>query len=381
MAKTVNYQCPACTGPLHFSANSGKLECEYCGSVYETDYIEKLYREKEAQAASAEHKAEDQAQAAEQQAQADTEWGGGDAGGWSQEEAAALRAFNCPSCGAEIVCEATTAATACAYCGNPTVVPGRLDGILRPDYVIPFKMDKNAAVSALKAYYKGKRFLPSAFSAANHIEELQGIYVPFWLFNGTADAQIQVEATRSHVTRTRNEEITTTEHFHVTRAGTIDFRLVPVDGSEKMPDDHMDTIEPYDYRDLTAFSTAYLPGYLAHKYDVSMEECGKRADRRVNNTAVSTLMNTVVGYDTKTVLERNVDIRNGSANYALLPVWMLRTKWKGKDYLFAMNGQTGKLVGDLPVSAAKFAAWFAGISLPLMVILALILHFLMGPLF
>ena len=367
-AKTVNYQCPACTGPLQFSAQTGRLECEYCGSSYDVAEIEKLYAKKEEQAAAA--------QAAAESGEGQS-WNTAEAGSiWSDQEAAGLHAYSCPSCGAEIVCDTTTAATACVYCGNPTVVPGQLDGMLKPDYVIPFKLDKKAATDALKAYYKGKRLLPKAFTAGNHIDEIKGVYVPFWLFDGEADAEIQVDAIRTNTTRTSSEEITHTEHFLVERAGTIQFERVPVDGSSKMPDEHMDAIEPFDYSEMVKFSTAYLPGYLADKYDVDADASCPRADLRVENTAVRLLENSVTGYSGTTTTAKNVKLKHGQVKYAMLPVWMLHTSWNGKNYLFAMNGQTGKLIGDLPVSKGKFFAWLAGIAAPLMIILALLTNLL-----
>ena len=171
-AQTVNYQCPACMGPLHFSGETGKLQCDYCGSQYDPAEIEKLYEKKE-----------DAATEAFQQAEAAP-----DEFSWMPE---GMRAYSCPSCGAEVVCDETTAATSCPYCGNPTVVPGQLGGMLKPDYIIPFKLDNNAAISALKKDYRRKKFLPRAFSTSNHITEIQGVYVPFWLFDGTAEGSLR----------------------------------------------------------------------------------------------------------------------------------------------------------------------------------------------
>ena len=135
-----------------------------------------------------------------------------------------------------------------------------------------------------------------------------------------------------------------------------------MDASSKMPDDHMDSIEPYDYEGLKSFSTAYLPGFLADKYDVSVEESRERADQRCEGTLDAALRGSVKGYDTCTRLTGSTDLARGKVHYALMPVWMLNTKWQGKDFLFAMNGQTGKLVGDLPVSWGKFWGMFAGIA-------------------
>ena len=353
--ETTNYQCPACTGPLRFDSATGKLVCDYCGSTYEAKEIEVLYAEKQ--------QASDNA--AQQRPQGPV---------WGEAEAAGLTSRTCSSCGAELVCDDTTAATSCPYCGNPTVLGGQLSGKLKPEYIIPFKLDRKTAIANLHKYYKGKKFLPKAFKEQNHIEEIQGVYVPFWLYDATADARgaYEGEVTESH--REGDYVITNTQHYNVARAGEADFIKVPVDGSSKMPDAHMDAIEPFDYSAIQPFSTAYLPGFLADRYDEDEEKCLTRATRRMENTTRAALRDTIEGYSEVHTKAENINIDIRKAHYALLPVWMLHTRWNDKDFLFAMNGQTGKLIGDLPVDAAKVAAWFAGISLPLMVILALFLY-------
>ena len=260
----------------------------------------------------------------------------------------------------------------CPYCGNPSIVPGQFTDTLRPDYVIPFKLDKNAAKAALQKYYKGKKLLPKGFASDNHIEEHKGVYVPFWLYDGSAYADVRYHATRVHSYTEGNDRVTRTEHYGVRRAGTVQFERIPVDASKNMPDEYMDAVEPYNYDELKPFSTAYLPGYLADKYDVSADECSKRADERAVNTAVSLMAESVMGYTTCVEENKNVSVRRGKVSYALMPVWMLSTKWNGKNYLFAMNGQTGRLIGDLPISKGKFLAWFAGIAVPLMAVMALL---------
>lgn len=365
--QVTNYKCPACTGPLHFVGESGKLECDYCGSVYEVSYIENMMAEAEGKAEEAFNEAEVTI------TPDDTAW---DTTGISDDwgaEAANLKVYNCPSCGAELICDSTTAATSCPYCGNPTIVPGQFSGVLKPDYVLPFKLDKDAAIKALKEHYQGKRFLPKSFTDKNHIEEIKGVYVPFWLYDGVADADLRFEATRSMTHREGQYNVTTTEHFMVRRAGSIAFENVPVDASSKMPDDHMDSIEPYDYADLKPFSTAYLPGYLADKYDQTADECAARADERCKTSVVGAVSSTVMGYESVLPVGENVSLHRGKVKYALMPVWLLNTKWNGKDFLFAMNGQTGKLVGDLPVDKGRFWTTFAAIAVPIAAVLAFIL--------
>ncbi len=360
-----NYQCPSCTGPLHFDGASGMLACDYCGSKFTVQEIEALYREKDEAAAAASAAAQAQA---EQQAQEPDHAGSN----WAEDEG--LRLYNCPSCGAELICDETTAATSCPYCNNPSIVPGQLSDMLKPDYVIPFKLDKEAAKKALRDYYRGKKLLPKAFSDRNHIEEIKGVYVPFWLFDGTVDADLRFQGTRVNSVTTGREIITTTEYYRVRRSGLVSFDKIPADASSKMPDAHMDAIEPYDYSELKPFSNAYLPGFLADKYDIEPADCYARADERAQNTAVELLSRTVGGYSSCTPESRQISIRRSRTSYALLPVWLLATKYNEKNYLFAMNGQTGKLIGDLPVSFEKVLAWFAGIALPLMALMTALLY-------
>ena len=362
-----NYQCPACTGPLHFGSESGVLECDYCGSRFSVEDIDRMYAEKNANAQEATEQREAKESIREGQ------WDMDAAGESWGEEGDSLRAYNCPSCGAELVCDETTAATACPYCGNPSIIPGKLSGSKKPDLIIPFKVDKNAAVAALKKHYNHKPLLPKAFKAENHVQEIKGVYVPFWLFDAQVEGDMTFKTTRVHTRTTPKEYITETDHFLVHREGTLDFENVPVDGSSQMPDAHMDAIEPYDYRAFQPFSTAFLPGYMADKYDEDADTCQARAHSRMQNSVSSELSASITGYNSVSTLSESIHIDYTAKHYALLPVWMLHTKWQGKDYLFAMNGQTGKLVGDLPVDKRKVAAWFAGISVPLMILLAILL--------
>ncbi len=382
--QVTNYQCPACTGPLHYSAKSGKLACDYCDSSFDVAEIEALYARKEAEAAAAKHAADAKAEAA-QAAKAEAAEAAAASGGWDTSdlsrdwgaEADGLRVYSCPSCGAELICDQSTAATACPYCGNPAIVPGQFSGALRPDYILPFRLSKDDAVQALRAHYKGKPFLPRSFTSANHIEQIQGVYVPFWLFDGGAEGAASYRASNTNVYETGDYEITETRHYHVVRAGSLAFEKIPVDASSKMPDDHMDSIEPFDYAQLRPFSTAYLPGYLADKYDVTIDDSRDRADTRCRETLAQALRDTVTGYGACVTEREDIALRRGKVHYALLPVWMLSTKWNGQDFLFAMNGQTGKLVGDLPTDRGRFWGMFAAIAAPLTVALTAILQFLL----
>ncbi|MCR5799905.1 MAG: hypothetical protein K6G69_07510 [Lachnospiraceae bacterium] len=351
-----NYKCPACSGPLHFAGGSGMMECEYCGSKYTVEEIEQRYAEADANAVDAKKEA-DNKPSGEDEWEVSTEQ-------WNSE---GMKSYTCPSCSATLLCEDTLAASSCPYCGNPTIVPGQFAGVLKPDYVIPFKLEKDAAVDALKKHYGKRYLLPKMFKDNNHLEEIKGVYVPFWLYDGKSSGDCVYEGVKKEVKKTATEQITTSRFYRVERKGKMSFEKIPADASTKMDDSLMESIEPYDYKDLKEFNKAYLTGYLADKYDVTAEENAPRAVARAKESTKNALRDDIKGYDSVTTKSTNIKVEQGKAYYAMMPVWMLNTNWNGKDYKFAMNGQTGRLVGDLPVDKGKlwgtvivlFAALFA----------------------
>ena len=347
MAVLQEYKCPCCTGALTFDSTLQKMKCPYCGTEFEVESLASLDRDLNKEpAASA----------------ANTGWG--DLGGnvWREGEGDGLSIYVCNSCGGEIIGDDTTAATSCPYCGNPVVMMGKLSGSLKPELLIPFKLNKKAAVAALKKHYSGKRLLPKVFKDENHIDEIKGIYVPFWLFDAKVEADVRYEATRVRTWSDRKNDYTETSYYQVDRGGTIAFKDIPVDGSTKMPDDIMESIEPFDLSQAAPFQTAYLAGYLADKYDTDDQECIRRANVRIKKSAEDSFAATVRGYTSVTAKESNIRLLDSTAKYALLPVWYLNTSWKGNKYTFAMNGQTGKLVGDLALDKAKARKWFWGLT-------------------
>ena len=281
---------------------------------------------------------------------------------WQAGEQSGLRSYICQSCGGEIVGDDTLAASSCPFCGNPIVMMGQFSGDLRPDYVIPFKLDKQAAKAGLKKHLTGKRLLPKIFKDQNHIDEIKGVYVPFWLFDTDADASIRFRATATRTWSDSKYDYTETSHYMVQRGGWIGFNQVPVDGSSKMADDLMESIEPFDFSEAVPFQTAYLAGYMADKYDVTAQESVERANERVKRSTEEAFAATVIGYTTVTPEKSSINLHGGRAKYALYPVWLLNTTWNGKQYTFAMNGQTGKFVGDLPVDNGAAIRWTVGLA-------------------
>lgn len=344
MADVLEYKCPCCGGAIVFDSTVQKMKCPYCDTEFRMETLADYDRELKSEQPD------------------DMKWETAAGSGWTDAEADGLRSYICKSCGGEIVCDENTAATSCPYCGNPVVLMDRFAGARKPDYVLPFLLDKKAAKEALKKHYAGKRLLPKIFKDENHLDEVKGVYVPFWLFDARADADIRYKATRIRAWSSGDYNYTETSYYAVCRKGSIRFENVPVDGSKNMPDELMESLEPFDFSKAVDFQTAYLAGYLADRYDVDAEQSVGRANERIRTSTEAAVAATVKGYASVTRESGSIRLDSGKVKYALCPVWILNTTWNGQKYLFAMNGQTGKLVGDLPLDKGAYRRWLFGLT-------------------
>jgi len=336
------FKCPCCDGAIEFDSSLQKMKCPYCDSEFEMETLKAYDAE------------------LNNQPEEDMSWDTSAGSEWTEGETEGLRVYTCNTCGGEIVADETTGASECPFCGNPVIMTGQFAGSLKPDLVIPFKVDKKAAIAALQNHYKGKVLLPKVFKDENHIKEVKGLYVPVWLFDTDADAHVRYKATKTRSWSDSQYNYTETSHFSVTRAGGIGFENVPVDGSTKMDDTLMESIEPFNIGEAVDFQTAYLSGYLADKYDVDSEASIERANERIKKSTEDAFASTVTGYTTVVPVNSNIRLNNGRARYALYPVWILNTQWNGQSFTFGINGQTGKIAGDLPMDKGAFWRWLLG---------------------
>ena len=344
MSGLLQHKCLNCGGAIEFDSSLQKMKCPYCDAEFDVEALKKYDEELKEENAD------------------ELKWETHAGGQWNEGEVDGMRVYMCQSCGGEIVCDENTAASSCPYCDNPIVMKGQFSGELKPDYVIPFKLDKKAAKAGFLKHLKGKRLLPKVFKTENHIDEIKGIYVPFWLFDSDVDANIRYRATRVRSWSDSRYNYTETRYFSVRRGGKIAFEKVPVDGSSKMADDLMESLEPFDFREAVDFQTAYLAGYLADKYDVTEHQSEERASQRIKTGTEDAFKSTVKGYSTVVPESSGVRLSNSRAKYALYPVWILNTTWNGEKYRFAMNGQTGKFVGNLPLDKGAYIKWLLGLT-------------------
>ena len=332
------YECPACGGAMEFNPKTQKIKCPYCDSEFDVhDYV-------------ANHNSESTGESAENYV---TD---------SSPDDTPMYIYSCGSCGGEILATESLGSMKCPFCSNNIVVNEKFTGQFKPDYIIPFTKTKDDAMKAYAGYVKSKKLLPKVFFDENHIDEIKGVYVPFWLFSATQDYSGSFEGTKIRTWSDSKYNYTETSHYSIERAGSETFSQVPEDGSKEMPDDLMESIEPFDRKAMVPFNMGYLAGFLANKYNISASEVREKAIKRMANTITSNIKSTISGYNTLRPTRENCSSSDESTQYALYPVYILNTTWNEGNYLFAMNGQTGKFVGNLPMSWARVAKYYFPIS-------------------
>lgn len=322
--QVIDFKCSNCGSSMLFDSKTGALACTGCGR---NDAIEGLPDPLDA-----------------------------------VKEPAPATEYHCPNCGGLIEADEETTATLCSFCGSSAILGDRLNGALTPDQVLPFAIGKEEAVRAFKKWCRNGRLTPKGFMTADRIKSITGTYVPFWLYGLNNHIEVRAQATKVRSYTQGDYQYTETQHFVIYRRIRLNYTQVPLDASAKMSDQLMDRLEPFPYHQLKSFKTPYLAGYQADKYSYAGEELLPRAKEKIRPYIESYIQGAVAGYTTVSYTQKDIDTRMTQADYALIPVWVVHYDYDKLEHTFAMNGQTGKVVGKPPISFAKVAAWFGGIS-------------------
>ena len=325
MNNAIDHKCPNCDAVLKFNPHDGNWKCEYCRSEFDLGELNSF----EEKLTNDEKKVK----------------------GITNEEG--LDVYTCNNCGASIVVDPNVSTTSCVYCRNTAILRDKLHGEFNPNYVIPFKYTKEDAIAAFKKLGKGKPLMPKTFNIKKNIKEISGVYIPFWLYDFDAAGEINADCKRIITWRSGNYRYTKTDTFLAVRGGKMKFEKVPVDGSKRFPNDIMNSIEPFDYNELKDFNYSYLSGFLSEKYDMASDEVINEAINRAKNTFVDEMKKDIKGYNTIIPTTNSINLNNTKKLYVLLPVWMLNVKYKDKIHTIAMNGQTGKMIGNIPIDFKK----------------------------
>lgn len=388
MSQIAEQKCPACGAPLRFDPASGKLVCDYCGTVTEVTAkpekpMKKPAGQGNAQASTGKKPAPaGQSSAAsgrqEQGASAAAHAAPGSETQSSAKEGDSLEGFdfahmtdlvtdpnamnlpiyNCVSCGAEVIAPAEQVALTCPYCGNNIVLTEKVSGKLRPDGIIPFRIQAKDLPAAVNHFYKGKKLLPRRFFSEATMGKVTGVYVPFWVFSGDVSGRLNYSAQTSSSARRGDYIIINTNYYKLVRDAALSFHELPVDASGKVEDRLMDSLEPFDSSETKGFDMRYLAGFTADRFDQKKGDIAARAEKRMKTTTYNQVnAQAGAGYGSVTVQGGRLNAKL-DAKYILFPVYMFDISHAGKTYHFAVNGQTGKVVGDLPTDSVVSMLYF-----------------------
>ena len=328
------YHCPNCNAGLTFSPEKGKFVCEFCLSEFTREDLDKT-------------DAADKAKKAEEDA---------------EDYCAHMNVYRCPSCGAEIVADENTVADSCCYCHNPVILQGRMAGQMRPDRIVPFRIGRDGAKNAFLKWAKKRIFAPRDFSSAEQVDRMQGIYYPFWVTDADTDSTMTAHATRTRTWRQGDRIYTETSHFRVEREGEIHFEDLTTAALSDADKQMLEGILPYPSAELIPFEPSYLTGFVAKKRDIERKQLTGEVRDRMKKYASELLRNTVHGYATVVVENCDVRIFQSHWDYSLLPIWLLIYRGRKKDYTFALNGNTGKIYGKVPICWWKLLLFGLGVA-------------------
>ena len=334
--ESIQYKCPNCNADLRFHPKKQGFQCEYCESFFTLEECKTANEQMQSDAV--------------QSASAQDEF------------AENNQLYHCRSCGAELITDSHTTATECVYCHNPVVLKGRLSGEYRPSKVIPFKVSREQAADIFKTWCGNRKFLPKDFLSESQLLHLHGVYVPFWVADCHIHGRMNADCHKVRHWTSGEYNYTEVKEFQVIREAELDFEGIPADSESKVPDDLMEAIEPFDYRETVPFEMAYLSGFMSDKYDVNKSQVFPRVRNRAINGSDQMLRSSMVGYDSVRVIQSDMNVLQTKWQYMLLPVWFMSYLYQGKQYHFAINGQTGKQAGTPPLDNQKVNRLCLGIT-------------------
>lgn len=366
------YKCPSCSAPIEFEPSSGLMACQWCLSKFPVAEVEQFNRK----------------------LQEATGGGVGDAPTWLEAEVGVaegtaaqseviddftgMESLVCNSCGAQIVADPTEISMRCGFCNNTFVAHTRIESTAVPDAIIPFAIDKNGMLAAFDAATKGKWLLPGPFKDRRILAEATGAYLPYWFHDGEVSGTVTMEASDRKSWIEGREEVIETTTYQLSRDASSQFRAIPVCGTTKLDPIRAAGVEPFNVADSTDFGSAYLSGYAAHTFDIQKEETIAQADKRAKEAFVEMVRGSVREFGNVTVTGANLTVKRTGIWYLLLPVWLIVIAYEGVNYPFAVNGQTGEVIGEFPISRKRLKAFRLAFFIPFMLIFGWLGYMLMS---
>lgn len=385
MSDVIIHKCPNCDGPLLFDPKDQNFHCEYCLSRFSVTDIEKF------EAKKAEKKQDTLAKDSSSSIDAPvenlnleppernstSEHYATDTHKESDDDAY-MELFNCPSCGAEIVTEATTAATYCYYCHNPVVLAGRISGEFLPESVLPFAIEKEEAIDSFLNWAQKKKFIPKDFFDKSQVEKLTGVYFPYWIVDADLSGDLSANANSISVWRVGDYEYTQTKKFKLYRKGKISLTALVKNALKKNAKVKMvESVQPFPLEQSQPFHSQFLAGFQAEKRDIEISELNQELSSELKGYGNDLLEDTISGYSTVYNKQSHLQIDKQQQRYVLLPVWLVTynnqqdASENPKPYYYAMNGATGKVSGKLPINTFKLTLF--SLSMGILALIAVLI--------
>lgn len=343
----MNLKCPKCAGQVMFEPKSGKVICRFCDWETTEENFSQLEGRREYDRENAK---QDTAYNRELKKEPELVQ--------EAEEFMETNIYHCSSCGAELMLSGTEASTFCSYCGSSTIVFDRVSKEVRPKWIIPFKLTQEQALRSIKEKFSKGDYIPSKIRTLT-VDKVHAIYMPYWLFDTDIRRRMEVEV--------RSDD----GIFRYMRDASCRYKNVTFDAAKRLNNEMSRRLEPFHTEDLVDFDVAYLSGFYADRYDVTKEatktanlqRCREFLDDAIldscphaNKMGIGSLLN----YKKKDVWEK-YEIEK--AEYALLPAYFVNIKYDTGRELVIVNGQTGKVVANLPYEKEQIVKKFVKNSL------------------
>ena len=328
------YKCPGCGAPLRFDPKTQKLGCMYCGRM-----VDPL----------------DPALAYANESEGQTPVGGTQYDSQTGQQEYAALAYVCPNCGAKLLSTEETAATFCSFCGSNVVLDERLDSEAAPQKIIPFKISSKDCEEEYKKRLARAFFAPSYMKKDSEIAKFRGIYMPYWIYSYSTEGMVQSDGSVSH----RVGDYITKTNYTLYQQVSGRFSGISYDASSSFSDTLSEAIAPFKAESAVPFATSYLSGFYADVSDVPSDVYAAESEEVAEDFFVDNVMKDPAyplhGVE-RTKVRNRMPVRARLEEKGYFPVWFLSSRTRDNKHInyAVVNGETGKVAADIPVSFGKY---------------------------
>jgi DNA-directed RNA polymerase subunit RPC12/RpoP len=352
--KVLEVPCPSCAGKLLYDADHQKISCKYCG--YKEDFDKANDRVTEQGLFEAIEKSTQFSMTSE-----------------------GKHVYNCSGCGSKVMLDKAEVHVRCSFCGSKNVNEEAFESnYIQPAGIIAFKNSEAKAQEIYKEWIGKGFFTPKKLKTGSFVNNLQGVYIPFWTYD--ADTQSQwcgyagkyyyVTKTRYVNGKTESYQEQRTEWIWREGVHAKFFDDVLVSSSRGAAQNEVQKIFPYNLKEVVNFNPKLLLGWEAEIYNIDVKNGYRTAEEIMNNT-IHDECTEMLRMDTYRDLQVRTQKSAQTFKHLLLPLWICSYDYNGKIYKFLVNGQTGKIEGSKPIDKMKVA-----ICIIIGIIILLILFFL-----